>query len=365
MILITYPLKRKTFDVFNILSSRDNDIEMILGYKKDEFSHVIHNLIYGQTKFFIYSSVKEIVEYFNLIQTEVVYVPIEEDLTLSFLEYQTKQSLGMIKFTLPDIDIYRLVRDKFKLSTYCIKNSISVPKVYTLTDPQQYNGNFPLLLKPKIGSGSRGIYRVHSSLELTRIAPNSEQNFLQEILPNSINVEAVNFFAIKGVITSAYGHRRLRTFPSKGGVSVESEYFLEKDTLQEAKNIIRSLKYSGLGMIEFLRDDDGKVRLIEINPRIWGSIILAAKAEPFLLKDYIKYSLDANTPINEVDGAIQTNYGKMLWILPYGMFYFLSLLSKSKVVLKDYVFINFSYSKWYRSAFFIFLVYPRSTWKRK
>lgn len=365
MILITYPFKRKSFDAYNILRSDMFEEGIILGYQNEEFSAYKHRLIYGKVNCFTYTSVADIVDHFIGINEDIYYLPIEEDLTLSFLEFQENASLGRIKFVLPNIDTYRLVRDKFKLASYCKDKGFGVPKIYGVEEAFVGLEKTELLLKPRIGSGSRGIQRIFSNVELAHFEYLDNDFFLQEIMPNSINVEAVNFFAKDGVISAVYGHRRLRTHPASGGVSVLSECYLKDDAFDFVVKLVGELNYSGLAMVEFLRDSDGNLRLIEINPRIWGSILLSYDVCPHLFMEYIYHCKNEKsmvTPARVVEIAFKR---KLLWVLPYGLSDYIKVFFSRKEKLLNYTFINFSLSNWNNSFWFLILIYGKALCGKK
>jgi predicted ATP-grasp superfamily ATP-dependent carboligase len=82
-----------------------------------------------------------------------------------------------------------------------------------------------------------------------------------------------------GVVAS-FAHRRIREKPPSGGVSVLSESAVpDAEVLQSATRLLEALKWRGVAMVEFKRDSrDGKLKLMEINGRFWGSLQLAIDA---------------------------------------------------------------------------------------
>ena len=80
-----------------------------------------------------------------------------------------------------------------------------------------------LIIKPIIGSGSRGIKYVKSKSELSQISIDFKKYFVQELLNNKKDVEAGFFLCDNGKIYSFYSHKRIRTYPESGGVTVFSK----------------------------------------------------------------------------------------------------------------------------------------------
>jgi predicted ATP-grasp superfamily ATP-dependent carboligase len=91
--------------------------------------------------------------------------------------------------------------------------------------------------------------------------------------------EALCFAADRGRAVAWFAHRRLREKPPWGGVAVLSES-IEPDPalLGPAARLVERLGFHGVGMLEFRRRPDGRAVLMELNPRLWGSVELALGA---------------------------------------------------------------------------------------
>ena len=88
-------------------------------------------------------------------------------------------------------------------------------------------------------------------------------------------------------VKAAFVHKRLREYPVTGGASTLRES-VRHDTLRDmGEALLKALNWFGVAMVEFKIDPrDGTPRLMEINPRFWGSLALAIEAGvnfPYLL----------------------------------------------------------------------------------
>ena len=71
-------------------------------------------------------------------------------------------------------------------------------------------------------------------------------------------------------------HHRIREYPVTGGASVCAESFSDVALKNEGMKLLDALKWEGVAMVEFKKDmKDGKYKLMEINPKLWGSLELA------------------------------------------------------------------------------------------
>jgi len=358
-ILISNTLTRKSFDVINILLIHFSNTELIFGFSKSEklktkliYRTVNSELLRKDENFF--SDLDTISEKYK--HEDIVFIPVEEETTLMFLKYINKFGERNFKFNLPDLKFFNLSRNKNELNIFCEKNEIPCPKSISEKDFYSKKFDFPIIVKPKNGSGSNGISFVHNNQHLDNININFERDFIQELLPNAKNVEAGFYLCEKGEIISFYSHKRIRTYPETGGVTVFSEFKIDKKIRQSGAKIIKKLNWSGLLMIEYIFDKrDNQYKLIEINPRLWGSILLSEFSGANFLKSYVNFSLNIKN--------ININYKKNIyirWFFPYDFIYFFKKIQNPINFFKlnkNTCYINFTYSNPIKSFVFIILTY--------
>ena len=356
-ILITNCLLRKTFDVLNILKIRFNDDDII--YAGDE-SFIKIRLIYGKVNFHKLSSddfdldLNAISEKYK--NESIIYFPIEEAITINFYNYINKFGNKNFKYKLPTFSTYNLSRNKNELNIFCESKKISCPKYYSEIDIKQKNYQLPIIIKPINGSGSKGIEYITSNNDLDIDSINFKSNFVQELLDNPKDIQAGFFLCDQGEIVSFYSHKRIRTFPDNGGVTVFSKSNLNKEIKIAGSNIIKKLNWSGFIMIEFLQDTVTKeYKLIEINPRLWGSIILSEFNNSNFIYSYIKLCEGEKI---EKDNVLINKYVR--WVFPYDLiFFFKNIQNPIRFFVKDKntCYINFTYSSYYTSFKFILFTY--------
>jgi len=78
--------------------------------------------------------------------------------------------------------------------------------------------------------------------------------------------------AINGKIIAGCGHRRRAEWPVSGGSSMVRSYYKHAGMEAVAEKVMRHLQWTGVAMFEFKIESSGNARLIEINPRWWGSL---------------------------------------------------------------------------------------------
>lgn len=101
------------------------------------------------------------------------------------------------------------------------------------------------------------------------------------IIQEKIEGDGYGFYAVykQGVIQQAFMHQRIREYPVKGGISSCAKSIYNPELYQLGKKVLDELKWHGPAMVEFKREDKtGLFKLIEINPKFWGSLDLSMAA---------------------------------------------------------------------------------------
>lgn len=355
-ILITDPFLRKTFDVVNIL--KRNKIDVIICFNGNIFQKILVKLLY-------FSAIKKLdIDNFNedlklienSIKDELVFFPLEEDKILKFYDY-LETGNSKIKSLLPSKNIFNLVREKKDFSKFCILNNISVPKEYTFQEIENLE-QLPskIILKPSIGSGSIGIKFADTKDDFNNINIADKSNYLiQERIENGKDILGGFFLFDKGNFISYYGHKRIRTYPEEGGVTVYSKVDYNEEIKELGIELLKKLNWSGIAMVEFLYDkNDNSYKIIELNPRAWGSIMLSEFSNSKIIKNYVNISLN-----NKIEDSKLNDDVFIRWFFPWD---FISYLKKSgkikdfwKLNLRNTCYINFTYGNLFNSILFLIL----------
>lgn len=360
-ILISNIFLRKSFDVINILLKYYSSDHLIFTLPSDNrFNRFRLKAIYDTYKYELLthdSFDKNLAQISKNYQNEkIIYIPIEESTTYHFLNHIERNGSMNFYYLLPDVSNFNLSRDKEKLNLFCEKTSIFSPKYISETDLKHKNFQYPIIKKPKNGSGAKGIVYIENEDDLINCRVDFNTDFIQERLPNPHEVQAGFYLCEQGQIVTFYSHRRIRTYPNIGGVTIYSKCEYNNEIKNLGAKVLKELNWSGFIMIEFLFDHrDGLYKLIEINPRLWGSIMLSEFCGAKFLQSYIRCSL------SEESQDSQINTEKYIrWIFPYDIMYWINNISNPFLFFKkepNTCYINFTYSTSWKSLKFIFLTY--------
>jgi len=141
----------------------------------------------------------------------------------------------------------------------------------------------PVVIKPRLSSGSRGIRIIASEEELLdaydRVNAEFPRPLLQEYIPPGMRYDVCLLFDQEGEMQASFVQRELRHFPHPIGPSTMQESVWEPEMVERAMAIMRKLPWCGVAELEFMVDPrDGIPKFMEINPRFWNSLNLSIQS---------------------------------------------------------------------------------------
>lgn len=188
-----------------------------------------------------------------------------------------------VEVVLPESGAMRTAQRKWE--TYRLAKRLDVPtpgtaQVSSPSDEQRMidEFGFPLVIKPGIESAPKYIEYAESSTELRNSIAEyrrlyDDDPIVQEYLPG----KGCGFFALylDGDCVGSYSHTRIREYPPSGGISACAESGPTGQLGEFGREVLDTLEWNGPVMVEFKRDAEDTPNLIEINPKLWGSLDLA------------------------------------------------------------------------------------------
>lgn len=206
-----------------------------------------------------------LLEYFQKNKVDVL-LPIGYLATVAISKYKD-ELLSYTKIPVADYQSMQIASDKYRTMEMARELGIPTPREYSSIDDV---GTYPIVAKGIYESGQ--VRYINSAEELNRISLSN--HILQEYIPG----EGFGFYALfnKGEVRAIFMHKRIREYPITGGSSTaaESTYDLELKVL--GLTLLKALDWHGVAMVEFKKDSrDGKYKLMEINPKFWGSLDLS------------------------------------------------------------------------------------------
>lgn len=188
----------------------------------------------------------------------------------------------------PEHAAFQTANDKTALMAHAKQIGIPCPETTTLDDGEAVQDLAARIVYPAVIK-----YRAGELLHLPpqkryAIVPHADAfqdifKQMHQLQPYPLVQEYVSGggFGVSAVFDRAgnphtvFCHRRLREYPASGGPSCFCESAWDDTLVAHAITLLKSLHWRGVAMVEFKGSPQTGWKLMEINPRFWGSLALA------------------------------------------------------------------------------------------
>jgi len=205
-----------------------------------------------------------------------------------------------VRFVTPDYQSFREGYDKNKLMHICKKCNIPHPRTIDLSIcsiNEVDDEIFPALLKPNITTGGRGMTMVRTKKELENVFESIHTQYgdchLQEFIQSGgRQIKAQLFVDKQGKLLCSSVMHKQRFYPEKGGSSSCNTTIIDNNVVDNCLTILRAIKWEGIADFDLIEDPkDGKLKIMEINPRVPACIKSAIKSGADYAELYVDYAL--------------------------------------------------------------------------
>jgi predicted ATP-grasp superfamily ATP-dependent carboligase len=227
----------------------------------------------------------------------VVLVPMEEETLVVVLRHRARlEQVAALPFA--DLALIERLRDKQSFGELARAHGLPTPKTRSFRDERELLGAYselglPLVVKLRVSSGARGVEHATTRDELLaagrRALAVDPTPIVQEKLPREGEAIGVSLLlwrdavaqsdaaraaaSVRPRLLAGFVHRRLREYPVSGGSSTLREAVRDDALVQRCAQLLASIGFVGVAMLEWKRDvRDGELKLLECNPRFWGSL---------------------------------------------------------------------------------------------
>ncbi|OGL30972.1 carbamoylphosphate synthase large subunit short form [Candidatus Saccharibacteria bacterium RIFCSPHIGHO2_02_FULL_47_12] len=190
-------------------------------------------------------------------------IPAHDDVVLKLAQAKADGRLNCELIT-SDLKTCEIAHSKLK--TYEIfKDIIPVPEVYKSSKDIQL---FPVFLKPEVGQGTKGTFKAKDKQDVEFYKAKDPSLLILEYLPGK--EYTVDCFTTKdGKLLFAEGRERTRIL---NGISVSSKTVKIRRFNELAEAINNELKFRGVWFFQVKENKEGELVLMEIAPRIAGTM---------------------------------------------------------------------------------------------
>ena len=244
---------KKNFYIIGV----DKEINGIAKRECDEF----YKSPDGSSKEFIYFLKK------RAIFVDFVFLFVDEEI-LNVINNHVILKNVIQKIILSKKETLETCINKKKFSNFCKQNKINIPS-------EKYSKN--MLAKPIFGRGGKGIIKINNREEYKHY---KNKKFILQKFISGTEYTIDCLFDKEGQLIFGLPRKRI----IKKGVSIVGKIAKDIQIINFIKNISKKLIFFGPINIQVIKDLKNQIWLIEINPRLSGSIEFSIRAgfNPFI-----------------------------------------------------------------------------------
>ena len=203
----------------------------------------------------------------------------------------------IIKFQMPSYEVFQRAYDKNQLMMVCQEKGYPHPFTITnikdIKDVQESDVSFPLLIKPNITCGARGMTLIQNYAELQEKFPQIRAEYgdchLQKyVKQGGAQVEVQLYIDEHQQLVNSSVIYKYRWYPEKGGSSCCAVSVKNDKIVSILYDLLKHIGWVGFADFDTIEDPDtGELLIMELNPRVpacvktvvesginWGQIIV-------------------------------------------------------------------------------------------
>ena len=236
-------------------------------------------------------------------------IPIGVDTTIP-ISYNKEELSEYARVPVADYEILENAHDKYKTTEIARSVGVPVPETSIISGEsiEEESFEYPLVIKARKGAAGSGTRYITSEDDFSKVVREFHQKksdgifdyerpMVQEYIPGDLMDVCVLFN--RGRPRAALAQRRVITYPPSGGVGIVNETVEDPELIELALKLLKRMNWHGVAQVEFKKDGNGVPRLMEINPKFWGTLELSIAAG--LNFPYMLYRMT-------MDGDIEPNF---------------------------------------------------------
>ena len=248
----------------------------------------------------------------------------------------------------PDWEMMEIAFNKSRTMEFGKELSIPIPWTIDIKNQESIRDipNYPIVLKVQDHDGSFVRY-INNPKELIQTVGNLKNSGRKNpIAQEYIKGTGYGFYAIykNGKMFDFFMLKRIHELPITGGPSTLAVSVKNKELFEAGKKITDKLNWTGPIMVEFKYDiRDQRFKLIEINPKLWGSLdftIAAGINVPKTIIGILNGEIDK--PLSSHFEECRYDEATYRWTFPYDFEFLMSDFKTAK--LKEFVATSPDYS---------------------
>ena len=198
-----------------------------------------------------------------------------------------------------DWSIFSMASDKQNTMDICMDHGIPCPKTLkeanSVEDVLSAGLAYPLVIKPRVGYGSNGFRRIDKEEDLREQFDANVEKFgpmiVQEYIPQTdMQYKCEVFIDGHGDVKSVHVFDKTRWYPIDGGSTCCGTSVDRPDIIESSVKLLKAIGWRGYADVDLIQDPrDGIAKIMEINPRITGSVKICIYSGVDFARQIVEY----------------------------------------------------------------------------
>ena len=286
---------------------------------------------YPHRKILGFCDVHEPEQFFLAIRAELekyhydLVIPMNDDVAIILARH--KQDLAhLTTIACTDWPIFEKACDKLKTMAACMENGLPCPQTFLSKEEflqKKDKVQYPLVVKPRTGCAAVGFHVSPDEKDVVTYYDSAKEKYgpmlIQEYIPqDGLQYKAELYIDRNGELKGACVFAKVRWYPIDGGSSTLNEIVDRPDIVADCETLLKAINWTGYADIDLIEDTrDGKIKIMEINPRITGSVKICFEAginfSKMIIDDFLKKDVEAQ--FNPKHIYMRFMHTDVLWFL--------------------------------------------------
>lgn len=228
-----------------------------------------------------------------------IVIPMNDDVAIILAKHK-KELETLTTLHVNDWDVFTMASDKLKTMIACMEYGLPCPLTFISLDEflaHKLKVTYPIVVKPRTGCAAVGFYVSENEADTINYYTQAEDKYgpmlIQEYIPqDGLQYKAELYIDNNGELKGACVFSKVRWYPINGGSSTLNETIDRPDIVADCENLLKKINWRGYADIDLIEDTrDGKAKIMEINPRITGSVKICFEAgvnfSKMIIEDYL------------------------------------------------------------------------------
>jgi len=185
------------------------------------------------------------------------------DLDLEILGHA--RQAGALPAFVPDGDIARATFDKYE--THLLLGRLGLPSPPTVL-PGEPVDSYPVMVKPRWGSGARSIFRAHDAAEAEFLAAYIREPAMIQRAMRGPELSIDTLSDLDGRCLNAIPRTMIE---SRGGESIKGTVIVDAELTDLARRVVEALGCRGPCTVQVFRDEEIGLGITDVNTRFGGA----------------------------------------------------------------------------------------------